>query len=269
MKRKSIAVLALLVMVSPACSAADAEDDGPPDVSADDAVLQIISEGGFVPVEIALGNGPRYTLLGDGRLIFQGVQTLQFPGPLVAPFFVAQLDGGQMNAVLAMVDDIGLPEFEDEVDDSANNVVADATTETITFWDENGEHRLSVYALGIEETPSERNAAFLELIETFDRFTASADAEPYVAERIQVLSGPGFESDGFADHRPWPLDEAWDEWVELDIGWTCRIFESSVLETFSDATQATTWEIPDVFSYSAPVKLLVRPLFPGESDCPG
>lgn len=268
MKPKSIGVMALLALVMSACSA-DAAGDTKPDVSGDEVVLQIVSEGGFVPVEIALGNGPRYTLLGDGRLIFQGVQTLQFPGALVPPFFVAQLDSGQMNAVMAMVSDIGLPDFEDEVDDSALNFVADANTEKVTYWDQNGEHRLSVYALGIEETPSDRSAAFLELIETFDRFTASADAEPYVAEKARVLSGPGFANEEFPDHREWPLDDAWEEWEELQIGWTCRVFAGDVIEVFADATQTTTWEIPDVFSYPSPAKLIVRPLFPGESDCPG
>lgn len=265
MKRSSIALIAVVAMGLSACGESNG---GGVDVADDEPVLQIVSEGGFVPVEIALANGPRYTLLGDGRLIYQGVQTLQFPGPLVAPFFVAQLDSGQMGAVLAMVDDIGLPDFVEEVDDEATNFVADASTEKITFWDENGSHTLSVYALGIEDSPSDRNRAFLELIETFDRFTASADADPYTPELVRVLSGPGFVSDEFPDHRDWPLDDAWDEWEELQIGWTCRVFGQEVLEIFADATQATTWEIPDVFSYSAPVKLLVRPLFPGEPTCP-
>jgi hypothetical protein len=270
MSYKSVSAVALLSMVLTACagSEVDGTEADTPDPSADEPVLQIISEGGFVPVEIALGNGPRYTLLGDGRLIFQGVQTLQFPGPLVAPFLVAQLDNGQMTAVLAMVEDIGLPGFEDELDNTALNFVADASTEKITYWDENGEHRFSVYALGIQDSPPDRNVAFLELIETFDRFTASADADPYLADRVQILSGPGFANEEFPDNRPWPLDDAWDQWEELDIGWTCRVFDGDILDVFADATQATTWEIPDVFGYSSPAKLLVRPVFPGEEDCP-
>ena len=74
--------------------------------------MQITSEGGFAPVELILNTGPRYTLLGDGRLIFSAVQTLEYPGSLLPPYLVARLDGNQMTAILAMVEDIGLPEIE-------------------------------------------------------------------------------------------------------------------------------------------------------------
>lgn len=258
----------MLVVFALVLAACGGNDGSSTEVDPDAPVVQIASEGGFAPVEFALGNGPRYTVLGDGRVIFVGVQTLQFPGPLVPPYMVAQLSRSQLNAVLAMVDDVGLADIDEESDDSATNFVADATTEKITFWDGNGEHVYSVYALGIEETPSDRNAAFLELIETLDRFTASAPAEPYDTERVRVISGPGFMDDQFQDVRPWPLDDDWGAWTELANGWICRAFGQEVLASVGDATQATTWEIPDVFAYSSPAKLIVRPLLPGETDCP-
>ncbi|MGH3651292.1 MAG: hypothetical protein ACRDU9_11345, partial [Acidimicrobiia bacterium] len=188
MRTKSFGVLISIALVMAACGGAGAG----PEVGGAEPVLQIASEGGFAPVEIILNTGPRYTLLGDGRLIFQGFQTLEFPGRLLWPYLVAQLDSGQMGAVLAMVETIGLPEIDDVVDDDAAGMIADASTEVITYWDENGEHRLSVYALGFEESPSERNAAFLELIETFDRFTASAEAVTYQPEQVRVVAGTGF-----------------------------------------------------------------------------
>ena len=239
-------------------------------VGEDEPLIQIVSEGGFVPVEFALGNGPRYTITGDGRVIYQGAQIAIFPGPLLPPYFVAQLSDDQLAALIAMVEDIGLPDMVDETDDSANQFVADASTERITYWDEDGAHRYSVYALGLDpDTPSERNAAFLELIETLDRFTASAEAEPYEGERVRVIAGPGFVDDVSPDTRPWPLDEEWESWTELPNSWVCRVFETGVLEAFGDATSATVWEMPDVFSFPSPAKLIVRPLHPGEPDCPG
>jgi hypothetical protein len=265
MRWNSLGVLVSFALVLAACGA---EDTGS-GVGDDEAVLQITSEGGFLPVEVALGNGPRYTVLGDGRLIFQGAQIMIFPGPLVPPYMVAQLDDGQMNAVLAMVEDIGLPEIDDEADDSAADMVADASTEVISFWDENGEHRLSVYALGIEDSPSDRNAAFLELIETFDRFTAEATAEPYEAVRVRLLAGNSFSVDPeFEDVRPWPLEDTdLDSWDTLPNGWVCTSASGTVPDLFDDATQATTWEPPSEASATDPLQLLVRPLLPGETDC--
>jgi hypothetical protein len=262
MRRKSLGAMVSLALVVAACGA---ESDSA--VGADDPVLQITSEGGFGPVEFVLAAGPRYTMLGDGRLIFQGFTTMEYPGQLVPPYLVATLDDNQMNSVLAMVENIGLPDIEDETDDSNMDTVADATTEVITYWDENGQHRLAVYALGMDESPSDRDAAFLELISTLDQFTAEAPSEPYVAEQVRVVAGPGGVDTDFTDERPWPLEETdFSDWEELPNGWHCTVIEGPVPSVFEDATQATTWEHPD--GESEALLLLVRPLLPGEPDCP-
>lgn len=260
-----LGVLTGLSLILAACGAAA----GGETLDGDDPVLQIVSEGGFAPVEMVLSNGPRYTLLGDGRLIHQGFQTLEYPGRLLPPYLVARLNESQMNSILAMAERIGLPEITQEHDDSAMNMIADATTEVITYWDRGGEHRYSVYALGIQEQPSERNAVFLELVETLDQFVAGADAEVYQPDRFRVIVlADAFVDPEFSDVREWPLDDRWSEWQELANGSTCRVLGPEVLDTFDDATQATTWEIPDTSGYSAPIRLLVRPLHPGEPDCP-
>jgi len=266
MRTKSLGVMALVATLLAACGGGD---EGGATRDPDDVVLQITSEGGFVPVEVALNNGPRYTVFGDGRLVYQGAQIMIFPGPLVPSYMVARLSESQLDAVLAMVENIGLPDIEDETDDSAMNIVADASTEVVTYWDENGEHRLGVYALGLEESPSARNEAFLELISTFDRFTGEAEAEPYAPERVRVLAGAGFVDPEFADTRPWPLEDTdFSDWSALDIGWQCTTLDGEVPAAFSDATQSTTWEPPAASADHEPLMLLVRPLLPGESDCP-
>ncbi|MFZ0012758.1 MAG: hypothetical protein WAL25_01465, partial [Acidimicrobiia bacterium] len=104
MRRISLGLLVALALSLVACG----DGDDPVGVGPDEAVLQIASEGGFVPVEFALAQAPRYTLLGDGTLIFPGVTTLEFPSRLIPPYSTAQLSESQMNAILAMVDDMGL-----------------------------------------------------------------------------------------------------------------------------------------------------------------
>jgi len=264
MRKISLGLVVALAMTLVACGGGE----GSVDVGPREAVLQIASEGGFVPVEFALGSGPRYTLLGDGTLIFSGVTTLEFPGRLVPQYWTAQLSRSQMRAILAMVDEMGLSDVVDETDDSAANFVADAGTDIIRYWDVNGEHRYAVYALGIDEDPNDRNRVFLELIATLDEFTAQTSSDTYEADRIRVVVGSASPNPDFPDMRPWPLEEDWGGWTELPNGWTCRVFDPSVLSSFADATQATTWEIPDGGPDFTPAKLLVRPLHPGEADCP-
>lgn len=235
------------------------------DPDADEPVLQIVSEGGFAPVEAILGNGPRYTLLGDGSLITQGAQTLEYPGRLVPPYMVGTIDDDQMAQVMELVEEIGLPDIVDETDDSAASRVADATTEVVTYWDDEGAHRLAVYALGIQEPSSDRNAAFLELIQALDRFAAETSAEPYEGDRVRIVAGPGAVEPEFEDVRDWPLETTdFSEWDELANGWHCTVVDGPVPEVFEEATQATVWEHPD----RGETKLLVRPLHPGEPDCP-
>lgn len=266
MRSKSVAALASLTFALVACGV-EGSGSGM-GVTDDEPMLQIVSESGFGPVEMVLNTGPRYTLLSDGSLIYHGFQTLEYPGRLVPPYMVATLDDGQVSDVVAVIEKIGLPEIEDEVDDSAMQMVADASTEVVTYWDSQGRHRLAVYALGIEEPTSGRNAAFLELINTLDGFLAQAPAEPFQPERVRIVAGPGTPDPGFEDAREWPLERTdLSDWDVLANEWRCTALEGPVPDVFEDATQATTWNHPD--GSSEQVKLLVRPLHPGEADCPG
>lgn len=262
MRIRTLCTITTLALLAAACGGGEGSSV---DVEGDQPVLQITSEGGFVPVEVALGSGPRYTLLGDGTLIFQGVQTLEYPGRLVPPYMAGMIGGEEMSEVMALVEEIGLPDFENETDDRAASMVADANTEVVIYWDSSGEHRLAVYALGIEESPSTRNQAFIDLIATLDRMAADVSTEPYEAERVRIVAGPGAPDPEFEDVREWPLDDTdLSSWEELANGWLCMSVDGPVPEIFDEATQATTWEHPD----RGQMKLLVRPLHPGEPDCP-
>jgi hypothetical protein len=227
-------------------------------------------EGGFVPVEISLGSGPRYTLIADGRLIHEGPVIAIYPGPLLPNYLVSHINEDQMNTVLELVDKIGLREMEDEIDDNAAQFVADASTEVITYWDADGEHTYSVYALGIEaDSSNPSTAAFSELLVVLDQLAVQGEAVPYEPERVQVIAGFGLVDPEFADVRDWPLDKTdFSDWETLPNGWMCTTYGPEVLDTFADATQTTQWTHPDPMMDAPAFTLLVRPLHPGEPDCP-
>lgn len=239
----------------------------------DDAVvLQLRSEGGFAPVEFVLGRGPNYTLLGDGRLIHLGPTVAMYPGPLLPNYRVTAIGDDDMDRVLALVTEIGLPGMDIEIDDTAMQFVADATTEVVTFWDDAGAHSYSVYALGIEPEPSNHStAAFLELTLVLDELVSRAASEPFAPDRVRVIAGSaGLGDPEFETVDEWPLPNTdFSDWVNLPNGWMCTTFGPDVLETFAEADQASRWLHPDPMMDADTFTLLVRPLHPGEPGCPG
>ncbi len=260
-------VAVMLAIALTACGAGGTEDvwEDP-----DGVLFRIESEGGFAPVEWLLRRGPVYTLMTDGRLISEGVVIAIFPGPLVPPYQVTMLTEGETTQIREMIERMGLPGMTHEIDDSAANFVADATTETIVYRDANGTHRYSVYALGLtEDRPSsEATRVFAELRSILDEIAATRESSPYTPERVRVLAGAAVINSEFEDLRPWPLsDTELSGWDELNDTWSCRAFEGEVLDLFTDATETTTWTNPTPGADD--LTLLVRGLHPGEDDCPG
>ncbi len=263
MKRMTVGLLAAALAIS-ACVAGDGialpEEDGSP-------LLQVRSEGGFAPIEFILGHGPRYTLLTDGRLISEGPVPAIYPGPLVPNYQVTTIDEDQMRSVLDLVEAIGLPDMIDTFDDVNTNTVADATTEIVTYWDAGGSHRYSVYALGLIDNPSVRpeTASFQNLVNLLDQLASQGESTGYVADRVQYVAGPGFSDPDFAEVLGWPLDnEDFDSWAMLPNGWACLVLGGEVPGLFFEADNATLWTNPEG---GDDLKLLVRPLLPGEEAC--
>ena len=83
MQTTIIGILALALLVG-ACGN-DSSSEPQEARGADEVVLTVTSEGGFVPVEFNLDRMPRFVLMGDGTLYSPGMMTLEFPGKLLPP----------------------------------------------------------------------------------------------------------------------------------------------------------------------------------------
>jgi hypothetical protein len=245
-------------------------DGSPREVEGGEVLLTVTSEGGFVPVEFNLDRMPRYVLLADGTLLYQGPVPAIFPGPLLPNVQVTEVSAAQMDEIRQLVDEMGLPEIDEFIDDSNAEMVADATTEFITYYDDNGTHRLGIYALGITEGggSTERILAN-ELIQVLEEATATGESRPYEAERLQVAAGPALEFQEVQGRvEPWPLEVGFDDMPEWAMGWRCVEVEGDEVErllgVFADANQATRWD-----TGHEEVTIKARPLLPGESACGG
>lgn len=269
MRQKVLALGAAISILLTACGEpGDAGGGDSPDPDA--PVIQIRFEGGFLPVEMSLAQGPRYTMLGDGRLIYEGPVILIYPGPLLPNYQVIRLDDETVDQILDLVEAMGLSAIDREIDDSAMEFIADAATEVITYWDEAGEHVYGVYALDVVGDTTPQAATFLEIVELIDRAVGTEPAEPYEPERVRVIAGPGFVDEEFRQIMDWPLEDTdLSGWTALAMDWRCRAFDNpEILDAFMDANQATQWRLPGSTGDNEALTLLVRPLHPGEPDCP-
>jgi hypothetical protein len=241
-----------------------------PAAESDDIVLRIAFEGGFVPVEVAFASPPTLLVTADGRVIQPGMTTMQFPGPLVQPFFQRTITDEGIEAIIALADEYGLLT---DVEYESNDNIADAadTVVTLTVGDETYEHR--AYALGIDgsanggESDPDRTALFEFVTAVSDLPTAVGaenlgPEEPYVPDayliRATPLDAPPAAEDGIEPKVvDWPADAS----VALaDAAECAEVPAGEVGELFESADQITYFAEGDT-TY----QLAVTPKLPGRS----
>lgn len=268
--KKSLTITSLVLALAVSACGAGEPGTMPSDHQPDDVVLTISDEGGFAPVEMILGRSPRYVLQADGRLYAPGAVPAIYPGPMLTPIFVGQVDDATMQEIFALIDAAGLGDIDGRVDvDDATDKVADATTTVITYFDGTTEHTLSVYALGIAMETSEQADAAADLVDAVDRANGSlADATEYQPTKVEIRTGEGMSlaDPEFRSTQPWPLAIAPEEMPAGEHGWRCVVVEgppaTDLLEIFGAANQATVWD-----HEGTEYPLIARGLFPGEAGC--
>lgn len=251
-----------------ACGQNTATDVSLPD-DPDAAVLTVTSEGGFMPLEANLDRMPRYVVTADRSLYYVGPTTLEFPGPLLPNVQVTTVDEDTMGEILELVEEMGLPEVDEEVDDFGADRIADASTDFITYIDEGGTHRMGFYALGMSDGGSTERLLAAEIVEFLDQAASTGESRPYQPERLQVAAGPPMQVDeGMSSVEEWPLEASFAELEEWGMGWRCLEVSGEeaahLFEMFSNANQATLWDTGD-----QEVGIRARPLLPDEKACSG
>lgn len=275
MKRLAILVLALTLLTLACGSDEPGEAAGTPTPppEPDQVILTIGFEGGFAPVEAIYDPLPQYVLFSDGRLVYQGPVVAIYPGLLLPNLQVAQLDDDQMFEILTLVEDLGLPSITDERNENLDDagIIADAPDTVFTYFDEAGEHRLAIYALGASPEPSDPQVvAAQRLVDTVNNLSATApQLGEYEVERLHIVISDGsfLAAEEGAAAIPWPLTRAPSQFTPVGFELQCSVFEGNDAEeamaALQGANQLTLWEeSPDLY------RPIPRPLFPGEVGCP-
>lgn len=266
---RHLLILLSLGLALGACSGEETSGEVTVPEDSDRVLLTVTSEGGFVPVDFNLVRMPRFVLMADRTLYFQGVTTLEFPGPLLPNIQQTTLDEDSFAEILALVAELGLSDIdEEEVDNQGMERIADATTEFITLHDEDGAHRYGFYALEVSESRSTDRLLARELLQVLEQGTATEQSSPYEPDRLQVAAGPPVDMDLVGSTEPWPLSMSFDEMDGWALGWHCVEVTGAEVDrlagVFETATQATLWE-----TGSETYSIRARPLLPGETACTG
>ena len=271
----------------------DGEIDHP---EGSEAVLAITWAGGMLHQSMTVTQVPPLVITGDGRVIMQGMQTLEFPGPALPALIERRLTEDGLQQVLRALEQTNLFTGDLELR-GMNGMVADANDTIFTVRAAGLESVVTVYAISMlfpdMDPPPGMSADELEayrvLSALHDRLMTldawlPADAwatdtwVPYQPEafRLYVRDVTGQPVEGGeppGQLREWPTDDDpaafGEEIASFADGTRCGVVESELgatwLAELEEANQNTVWTDGGDRRFA----IGVRPLLPHEDRiCP-
>ena len=234
---------------------------------ADDVVLRIGYEGGFVPAEYIFMDLPVLLVTGDGRAIVQGPQIEIYPGPLLPNVQQRTISEAGIQALLALAEEHDLLRDVTYADDPT---IADAPFTVVTISANGNTFEHKVYALGIAgDDTDEARARLASFVEQASDLVTAAGAgtlgpeEPFAAESYLIRATVADESTIGGDIAPTVVDWPADAPVRLaDAGECATVPAETFAELFAAANQLT-WFVDGGVTY----QLIVKPRLPGVPAC--
>jgi hypothetical protein len=262
-------LIAGLALVATACGSGDETVGSSPSCpqGADEVVIQVTVAGGFVPVDVALGNVPIATVMGDGTVLTPAPVLAIYPGPAIAALQSVKIGAAQVDRLVAEADRLGL--LAGPVD-FGRPPVADAPDTTVTIEANGRSFAHSANALGIaDEGPGLTDAQVANrraLSELVDAVNALPPGEELWApsEVAVVVVGPYTpEPEIPQTPAPWPLAAA----PATAGNWPCTLVEGADVPVLLGALQQANARTPWVFGGSQ-WSVSFRPVVPGQPGCP-
>lgn len=250
---------------------------------ADEVVLRISHEGGFVPVEFNLAALPAFTLYGDGTVLVPGPQLAIFPGPALPNIQRLHVDDARVAEIVAAAREAGV---RGEDRHYGHGCVADAANTVIALHAGGDVTTVSVYALGldvpgegadpgcgVDTEAAEARVALGTFVTSMEGMIFDGSIDPpveYVPSALRVFVGDEPVSDPDLPQEPvsWPLDTALADFGEPvgELAYRCGVVDGedalALLEIARSANQLTPW-----LSAGTSHHITFRPLLPDESGC--
>jgi hypothetical protein len=253
-------------------------DTAPPDTAtsdiqhptgADDVVLRIAYEGGFVPIEYTFMDLPILLVTGDGRVITQGPVPAIYPGALLPNVQQRTITEAGIQALLRLAEEHDL--FRD-VTYEGNDNIADASDVAVTISANGATYEHRAYALGMSGDGTEIDEDRAQLASFFEKATDIVTAagaatlgpeEPFESTSYLIRATVADESAVDQDIPPTMVDWPAEAPVRLAEASECATLPvESFRDLFTSATQLT-WFVEDGITY----QLVVKPQLPGVPTC--
>ncbi len=249
---------------------------------ADQLILRMAYEGGFVPYEYTLGSTPFWSLFGDGTLIVPGPQIEIYPGPALPNLTATPVSEEGIQAILEAARDAGLTDGDANYGDQC---IADAATTVFTTDADGQTSVVSAYALDVGEPAgtcgSDEDAAARAKLAAFQAKLTDLSSwlpdgslgteRPYDPTEMRVYVLP-YQGDAELPQGPieWPLEPPLDAFGEpvqnAPAATRCGVVAGDDLTTLlaaaKDANALTPWT-----SGGTEYQLIFRPLLPDEHAC--
>jgi len=230
---------------------------------ADEVVVQVLVDGGFVRPEVALATVPTTTVLGDGTVVSLAPTPAIYPGPALAPLQAVKVDAATVDGLVARAAKLGLLAGPLEF---GQPPVADAPNTTVTIVAGGRAHRHVAAALGIndEATGGPIRKALKEFLAALEQLPPGNQAWESSAIAVRV-AGP-YQADPQLPQSPlaWPLAQVP---VEAGSDVPCLVVQGDdaglLRATLARANARTPWLIGGVARSVSFV-----PVVPGPPPCP-
>lgn len=242
---------------------------------ADAVALRIEHIGGFVTPAMIASRLPTATVYEDGRVITQGPQTLQFPGPALPNVQVSRIATAEVAALVQRAVAAGVG----SASDLGQPPVADVPTTRFTVRTDGGDRTTDVYGLmegsgggGLTEAQKAARKKLSDLAtEVTDLSAKATSTEQYQPSALAAYASPWTASDvtlGKQAEVAWPgqtLPGTTVGGAELNMGCVTVTGDATatVLAAAAKANAATPWT-----SAGKRWSLVLRPILPDEpADC--
>jgi hypothetical protein len=248
---------------------------------ANDLVLRVSTEGGFVPIDVLRSQIPGFSLYGDGTAITTGAQIEIYPGPALPSLIATPVSDEGVQALIQAALDAGLDKDAQHVD-LGDMAISDMPTTVFTLVVDGQTHVTTVYALGaVTEQPGGMSDEAWAARQALERFAAQVgdlrswlpagsvgEDAPYPPTAMRIFVGP-YVGDQQLHQEPiaWPLDtDLATIGQPTDQGERCAVLEGAdldaVLPLAEGANTLTPWT-----SGGERYGIAFRPLLPDESGC--